>query len=67
MNCFLLLIDLIHGQIATRKFFVIRTFMVSYIDICGDFTVLLCWVTQDFELIAAFDPLADKVSSINHM
>ncbi|KAK1357404.1 Vacuolar fusion protein MON1-like [Heracleum sosnowskyi] len=23
--------------------------------------VLLCWVTQDFELYAAFDPLADKV------
>ncbi|KAJ9540548.1 hypothetical protein OSB04_027054 [Centaurea solstitialis] len=23
-------------------------------------TVLLCWVTQDFELYAAFDPLADK-------
>ncbi|WJX69441.1 Vacuolar fusion protein mon1 [Trifolium repens] len=26
--------------------------------------VLLCWVTQDFELYAAFDPLADKASSI---
>ncbi|PHU24061.1 Heat shock protein 83 [Capsicum chinense] len=25
--------------------------------------VLLCWVTQDFELYAAFDPLADKVFS----
>lgn len=25
--------------------------------------VLLCWVTQDFELYAAFDPLADKVAS----
>ena len=24
-------------------------------------SVLLCWVTQDFELYAAFDPLADKV------
>lgn len=23
--------------------------------------VLLCWVTLDFELYAAFDPLADKV------
>lgn len=23
--------------------------------------VLLCWVTPDFELYAAFDPLADKV------
>ncbi|KAL8159773.1 hypothetical protein V2J09_001310 [Rumex salicifolius] len=23
--------------------------------------VLLCWVTQDFELYAAFDPLADKI------
>ncbi|EHA8589957.1 vacuolar fusion protein MON1 [Cocos nucifera] len=23
--------------------------------------VLLCWITQDFELYAAFDPLADKV------
>jgi hypothetical protein len=22
---------------------------------------LLCWVTPDFELYAAFDPLADKV------
>ncbi|KAF1885032.1 hypothetical protein Lal_00028921 [Lupinus albus] len=27
--------------------------------------VLLCWVTQDFELYAAFDPLADKASAIN--
>ncbi|KAG0489466.1 hypothetical protein HPP92_006329 [Vanilla planifolia] len=26
--------------------------------------VLLCWVTQDFELYAAFDPLADKALSI---
>nr|QKF54537.1 monensin sensitivity 1 [Myrciaria dubia] len=26
--------------------------------------VLLCWVTQDFELYAAFDPLADKGSAI---
>ncbi|KAK2370818.1 vacuolar fusion protein MON1 protein [Trifolium repens] len=26
--------------------------------------VLLCWVTQDFELYAVFDPLADKASSI---
>ncbi|XP_045805018.1 vacuolar fusion protein MON1 homolog isoform X1 [Trifolium pratense] len=26
--------------------------------------VLLCWVTQDFELYAAFDPLAEKASSI---
>lgn len=26
--------------------------------------VLLCWVTQDFELIAAFDPLADKALAI---
>ncbi|KAL3750936.1 hypothetical protein ACJRO7_011856 [Eucalyptus globulus] len=26
--------------------------------------VLLCWVTQDFELYAAFDPLADKASAI---
>ncbi|KAM0948244.1 putative vacuolar fusion protein Mon1 [Dioscorea sansibarensis] len=26
--------------------------------------VLLCWITQDFELYAAFDPLADKVSAI---
>ncbi|RRT41694.1 hypothetical protein B296_00057628 [Ensete ventricosum] len=25
--------------------------------------VLLCWITQDFELYAAFDPLAEKVSS----
>ncbi|KMZ56989.1 hypothetical protein ZOSMA_8G01360 [Zostera marina] len=25
---------------------------------------LLCWITQDFELYAAFDPLADKVSAI---
>lgn len=23
--------------------------------------VMLCWVTQDFELYATFDPLADKV------
>lgn len=23
--------------------------------------VMLCWITQDFELYAAFDPLADKV------
>ena len=28
----------------------------------GFFAVLLCWVTQDFELYAAFDPLADKVT-----
>ncbi|KAG6583584.1 Vacuolar fusion protein MON1-like protein, partial [Cucurbita argyrosperma subsp. sororia] len=26
--------------------------------------VLLCWVTQDFELYAAFDPLADKAMAI---
>ncbi|CAK9312002.1 unnamed protein product [Citrullus colocynthis] len=26
--------------------------------------VLLCWVTQDFELYAAFDPLADKALAI---
>ncbi|KAL4576943.1 hypothetical protein LXL04_013044 [Taraxacum kok-saghyz] len=26
--------------------------------------VLLCWVTQEFELYAAFDPLADKGSAI---
>ncbi|KAK1271239.1 hypothetical protein QJS04_geneDACA022816 [Acorus gramineus] len=26
--------------------------------------VLLCWITQDFELYAAFDPLADKASAI---
>ncbi|CAL0332287.1 unnamed protein product [Lupinus luteus] len=26
--------------------------------------VLLCWVTHDFELYAAFDPLADKASAI---
>uniref|UniRef100_A0A5B6ZZE3 Vacuolar fusion protein MON1 homolog n=1 Tax=Davidia involucrata TaxID=16924 RepID=A0A5B6ZZE3_DAVIN len=26
--------------------------------------VLLCWVTQDFELYAAFDPLADKFPSV---
>ncbi|CAH9114880.1 unnamed protein product [Cuscuta europaea] len=26
--------------------------------------VLLCWVTPDFELYAAFDPLADKASAI---
>lgn len=26
--------------------------------------VLLCWVAQDFELYAAFDPLADKASAI---
>ncbi|KAK8562281.1 hypothetical protein V6N13_019691 [Hibiscus sabdariffa] len=26
--------------------------------------VLLCWVTQDFELYAAFDPLADKARAI---
>ncbi|CAL5200266.1 unnamed protein product [Lathyrus oleraceus] len=26
--------------------------------------VLLCWVTQDFELYAAFDPLADKATAI---
>ncbi|CAI8583011.1 unnamed protein product [Vicia faba] len=26
--------------------------------------VLLCWVTQDFELYAAFDPLADKAKAI---
>nr|QCC72925.1 MON1 [Mangifera indica] len=26
--------------------------------------VLLCWVTQDFELYAAFDPLADKAVAI---
>ncbi|GJZ60638.1 vacuolar fusion protein MON1 [Tanacetum coccineum] len=30
----------------------------------GDSTVLLCWITQDFELIAAFDPLADKALAI---
>ncbi|RDY02905.1 Vacuolar fusion protein MON1-like protein, partial [Mucuna pruriens] len=32
--------------------------------------VLLCWVTQDFELYAAFDPLADKALAIktcNHV
>lgn len=31
--------------------------------LCDHFivTVLLCWVTPDFELYAAFDPLADKV------
>jgi len=27
--------------------------------------VLLCWVTPDFELYAAFDPLADKVFSFS--
>ncbi|XP_043701760.1 vacuolar fusion protein MON1 homolog isoform X2 [Telopea speciosissima] len=27
--------------------------------------VLLCWITQDFEFYAAFDPLADKASAIN--
>ncbi|GLU11814.1 hypothetical protein SLE2022_285340 [Rubroshorea leprosula] len=27
--------------------------------------VLLCWVTQDFEFYAAFDPLADKAAAIN--
>ncbi|XP_057844269.2 vacuolar fusion protein MON1 homolog isoform X1 [Cryptomeria japonica] len=26
--------------------------------------VLLCWITQDFELYAAFDPLAEKSSAI---
>nr|XP_009798420.1 PREDICTED: protein SAND-like isoform X1 [Nicotiana sylvestris]XP_009798421.1 PREDICTED: protein SAND-like isoform X2 [Nicotiana sylvestris] len=26
--------------------------------------VLLCWVTQDFELYAAFDPLADKATPL---
>lgn len=26
--------------------------------------VLLCWITQDFELYAAFDPLADKATAI---
>ncbi|KAJ8478826.1 hypothetical protein OPV22_022553 [Ensete ventricosum] len=26
--------------------------------------VLLCWITQDFELYAAFDPLADKAHAI---
>ncbi|XP_068667863.1 vacuolar fusion protein MON1 homolog [Aristolochia californica] len=26
--------------------------------------VLLCWITQDFELYAAFDPLADKALAI---
>ncbi|KAJ3676518.1 hypothetical protein LUZ60_003930 [Juncus effusus] len=26
--------------------------------------VLLCWITQDFELYAAFDPLADKAQAI---
>nr|WGH73121.1 SAND family protein [Allium wallichii] len=26
--------------------------------------VLLCWITQDFELYAAFDPLADKAAAI---
>nr|GFB27946.1 hypothetical protein [Tanacetum cinerariifolium] len=26
--------------------------------------VLLCWVTADFELYAAFDPLADKAVAI---
>ncbi|XP_020202350.1 vacuolar fusion protein MON1 homolog isoform X1 [Cajanus cajan] len=26
--------------------------------------VLLCWITQDFELYAAFDPLADKAMAI---
>ncbi|ONK62331.1 uncharacterized protein A4U43_C07F2790 [Asparagus officinalis] len=26
--------------------------------------VLLCWITQDFELYAAFDPLAEKASAI---
>ena len=30
----------------------------------GVITVLLCWVTNDFELYAAFDPLADKVRFI---
>nr|QHI06661.1 sand protein [Taxus mairei] len=32
--------------------------------------VLLCWITQDFELYAAFDPLAEKSSAItvcNHI
>ncbi|CAN6471272.1 unnamed protein product [Victoria cruziana] len=27
--------------------------------------VLLCWITPDFELYAAFDPLADKAAAIN--
>ncbi|KAJ0083751.1 hypothetical protein Patl1_30684 [Pistacia atlantica] len=31
---------------------------------CFHVAVLLCWVTQDFELYAAFDPLADKASAI---
>ncbi|KAI3748245.1 hypothetical protein L6452_11205 [Arctium lappa] len=30
----------------------------------NDNYVLLCWVTQDFELYAAFDPLADKSLAI---
>ncbi|GKD00346.1 hypothetical protein Tco_1170620 [Tanacetum coccineum] len=33
----------------------------------GDSTVLLCWITQDFELIAAFDPLADKIPTQYYM
>jgi hypothetical protein len=35
------------------------TFMVKLYLLCV--TVLLCWVTPDFELYATFDPLADKV------
>ncbi|KAK3008987.1 hypothetical protein RJ639_015150 [Escallonia herrerae] len=38
-----------------RRFITIDPFYVS---------VLLCWVTQDFELYAAFDPLADKALAI---
>ena len=33
----------------------------------GSFPVLLSWRTSDFELYAAFDPLADKVRLDNSL
>ncbi|KAF8397546.1 hypothetical protein HHK36_016464 [Tetracentron sinense] len=39
------------------KLDLLRNFYYVYV------AVLLCWITQDFELYAAFDPLADKHSS----
>ncbi|CAI9770808.1 unnamed protein product [Fraxinus pennsylvanica] len=43
-------------------YFVTRGCEVSNQSI--DIAVLLCWVTEEFELYAAFDPLAERDSAI---
>lgn len=44
----------LHTSLRKKKIFLLRTDNLFN-------AALLCWVTPDFELYAAFDPLADKV------